>query len=127
MRKNAELTMKHRSLTGHKSRLDHLRARYQMSSHWSALAARIFTYIILISISYVFLYPLLNMISMAFMSTSDLINPEVDWIPQSPTFHNFRVAALVLQMPRSMINSFVISALFALGQTVVSTLTSFAF
>lgn len=107
--------------------LSKLSDKYRNPSHWGQLLAKLATYLILISISYVFLYPLLNMLSMAFMSTADLINPEVDWIPQSPTLHNFSVASTVLQMPSAMINSFVVSGVFALAQTVVTTLTAFSF
>ena len=107
--------------------LQRTKAKLQLSSHWTSVAAKVMTYLILISISYVFLYPLLNMISMSFMSTSDLINPEVDWIPQHPTIHNFRVASMVLLLPKTLINSTLVSGLFALAQTLVSTLTAFAF
>ena len=44
-------------------------------------------YALLITISYVFLYPLFSMVSLAMMSPTDIINPEIDWIPQS--FSNF--------------------------------------
>ena len=35
----------------------------------------------LVAVSYVFLFPLLKMVSMSLMSQADLINPEVEWIP----------------------------------------------
>ena len=50
----------------------------------------------LLAISYVFLFPLMKMLSMSFMSEKDLINPEIDWIPIHVSFKSFRVAAKVL-------------------------------
>lgn len=102
-------------------------AKLQTGSHWTGVLAKVTAYAILIAFSYIFLYPLLSMLSMSVMSQQDLINPEVDWIPRTFTLHNFRVAAQVLLMPRAMINSFLVSGLFAVAQTLVSTLTGFAF
>ncbi len=91
------------------------------------LIYKIFVYVLLISISYVFLYPLIKMISMAFMSTKDIINPEVEWIPTQLSFQNLAVAAEVLNIPTTLINSIWFSTLLALGQTAISALTVYAF
>ncbi|ERJ11598.1 carbohydrate ABC transporter permease [Haloplasma contractile] len=83
-------------------------------------------YILLIGISYVFLYPLLQMISMAFMSKQDLVNPEVDWIPTSFSFKNFGIAASVLDLGKSLFNSIWFSLLLAITQTFITALAGFA-
>ena len=49
-----------------------------------------FLYAILISISYVALYPLLRCLSVALTSSSDYIAGDVSWIPGNPTLRNFR-------------------------------------
>lgn len=113
------------------SRSDQVRNR-QMSKmkrgeYWQGLVGKTIAYTILLAFSYIFLYPLLSMFSMAFMSQADLINPDVNWIPRNFSLENFRIASQVLTMPQSMINSIWVSGLFALAQTVVSTLTGFAF
>lgn len=83
-------------------------------------------YLILIAISYVFLYPFIKMLSMSFMSSIDLLNPEVTWIPQHPSLSNFKVAGMVLKLATTLRNSILVSALFAVSQTVVSAMTGFA-
>lgn len=88
---------------------------------------KIIIYIILISISYVFLHPLLKMISMSLMSKKDIINPEVDWIPKKISFENFKIAAFVLDIPKTLINSIWFSAALALCQTAVSAFTGYTF
>ncbi|NLL95947.1 MAG: carbohydrate ABC transporter permease [Clostridiaceae bacterium] len=93
----------------------------------TGLASKIVTYTILISISYVFLFPLLKMISTSTMSPNDIINPEVDWIPENLSFSNFKTAYIVLGMPKTLFNSIWYSGVLAIFQTVVSALTGFAF
>ncbi len=84
-------------------------------------------YILLIAIAYVFLYPLLRMISYSFMSTQDIINPEIDWIPISPTLTNLKVAWTVMSMPWTLLNSLWFAGALALAQTLISALTGYAF
>jgi len=88
---------------------------------------KICVYVLLISMGYVFLYPLLRMISMSLMSQQDIIDPEVSWIPTALAFENIRIAINVLDVPRTLINSFWFSALLAILQTTVSAMTGYAF
>lgn len=83
-------------------------------------------YLILISISYVFLYPLLRMISMTFMAKDDIINPEVMWVPTKLAFSNIRVATYVMNMPKSLFSTFWFTAILATGQTLITSLTGYA-
>ena len=83
-------------------------------------------YIVLILISYQFMYPLLRMISMSIMSSDDIINPAVNWLPTSMSFGNFNVAWNVLNPTETMFNSIWFSALLAFCQTLVSAVTGYA-
>lgn len=89
--------------------------------------SRLVTYILLISISYVYLFPLLKIVSLSFMSQADIINQEVDWIPTTIDFNNIKVAYDVLGGWQTIFNSVWVSLLFALAQTTVSALAGFAF
>ncbi len=115
----------------------------------SGLIGQIVVYALLIGVSYIFLYPLLRMISMSFLTQSDLINPEVGWIPTKLNFANYVVANRVLQLLPPSLASFsegVIQALLgifkdggnlwkslkntsilAIIQTAIAALTGFAF
>jgi multiple sugar transport system permease protein len=97
---------------------------HHMTDGWIYRSA---VYVLLIAIAYVFLYPLLRMLSMTFMSTADLINPEIDWVPQSWSLMNLRVAWSVMDMPNTIFNSLWFSGSLALAQTFVSAMTGFAF
>lgn len=107
--------------------LHRLRYRFIGYNVVDGIGSRIVTYTILISISYIFFYPLLKMISMSIMSPNDIINPEVDWIPEKISFANFKAAWYVLEMPKTLLNSIWYSGTLALFQTIVSALTGFAF
>jgi multiple sugar transport system permease protein len=110
-----------------KTSIDGIRSKlmgHHLTDGWIYRSA---VYVLLISISYVFLYPLLRMFSMTFMSSADLINPEIDWVPQNWSFTNLRVAWSVMNMPSTIFNSLWFSGSLALAQTFVSALTGFAF
>ncbi len=93
----------------------------------SVIISQIVVYVFLITIAYVFLYPILRMLTISFMSTDDLVNPEVVWIPSQFTFNNYKVAWIVLNGKVSLLNSIKYSFLLAFFQTIVSALTGFAF
>lgn len=98
----------------HKSRMNHI-------------ISQIVVYVFLITIAYVFIYPIMKMLSISFMSSADLVNPEVIWIPKNFSFVNYKVAWTVLNGKVSLLNSIKYSTLLAILQTVISALTGFAF
>ena len=63
---------------------------------------KFFVYLLLISFSYIYLYPVLFMLVNSFMSVNDLINPGIKWIPTSLEFVNYTRAFDVLELPRSL-------------------------
>ena len=83
-------------------------------------------YFLLICIGYIYLEPIFQMVSKSLMSPEDIINPSVEWIARHPTITNFKVAAQVLKMPKSLINSILFSAGMAALQTVVAAMVGYA-
>ena len=98
-------------------------------------------YFVLICICFVYLEPILEMISKSFMAAKDLVDPSIKWIPKNITLDNFKAAAETLSIANfkkiseeglaaladnSLFNSIWISGLFALAQTIVSSFTGFA-
>lgn len=59
-------------------------------------------YILLISFSYIYLYPILYMLVNSFKTVDDLINPGVRWIPTVLEFENYAKAFKVLGFPGSI-------------------------
>jgi len=83
-------------------------------------------YFALLMISFQFLYPLLRMLSLTLMGEDDIINPVVNWIPQSWSFDNLRTALRVIDPATTMVNSTWFSSVLAISQTLVTATTGFA-
>ena len=83
-------------------------------------------YAVLILISFQFIYPLLRMVSMSLMSSDDVINPVVDWVPQSFSFENMRIALNVMNLRVTLFHSTWFSGVQAFGSTLVAAMTGFA-
>ena len=91
-----------------------------------AVPGKIIIYFVLICIGFVYLEPILEMIAKAMMSSADIIDPSVTWIPKSLSFDNLRVAAQVLKLEETLKNSILFSGALAAAQTVVSAMTAYA-
>lgn len=93
----------------------------------SDVTSHVLRYIVLIAICFVFLFPILEMISYSFMSVNDVIAPDVIWIPNEFTFGNYKIAIIVMDYFDALFNSIWVSGLLAIIQTAVSAITGYAF
>ena len=87
---------------------------------------KLLIYFVLICISFVFLKPIFGIISKTFMSSADVIDPAVEWLPKKFSVGNLKVAAGVLKINKTLLNSIMFSGLLSICQTVVSALTGYA-
>ena len=74
---------------------------------------------------FVFLYPLLKMLSMSLMAPDDLVNPLVNWVPYGFETANFSKAVQVLGYGETLWTTIYVSVLPALLQTLVCALTGY--
>ncbi len=93
----------------------------------SGIVWPIFRFILLLGLSYVIISPFLQKISMMFMSPSDLRNPTVWMIPQSPTLDNIIRVFRYGGYGETFINSLIISTLCAVLQTFVCCMVGYGF
>jgi multiple sugar transport system permease protein len=84
-------------------------------------------YALLISVGFVYLYPVLYMASQSLKSLKDLLDPSVIWIPKEIYFDNFVKAWNVLDFPKTFSTSLLNSVLPALAQMVSCALVGFGF
>lgn len=98
-------------------------AKYRLS-FW---IPRLVTYWLLASISFVFLYPIMYMISTSMMTVADFIEPTIRWLPSVPTWDNFKTAWVGLAYPRSLGNSATIAILAALAQMISCAFVGYGF
>ncbi len=91
------------------------------------LLFKIIVYFLLIIIGFVFIYPILVMISYSFMSLEDLINPMVFQIPTKFYFSNYIMAWKSLDYVKIFFQSLLVTLIPALIQTFVASLIGYGF
>ena len=64
-------------------------------------------YALLICIGFIYVYPLLHMISASFMSLDDLLDSSIKWIPSSLNFSNYKQAAGSMNFWSSLLQSII--------------------
>lgn len=84
-------------------------------------------YFFLILIGFVFLYPIIYMISYSLMDTEDLINPLIKWIPSKLYMENFNQANIVLDFFPSLIKTLYVTIVPALLQTASASIIGYGF
>ena len=80
-------------------------------------------YLLLVLFGFVFLYPILYMISYSFMSTADLVDPNVTYLPTSMEWNNYIQAWKVVDYPKALLQTMLVSVVPAICQTIVCALT----
>ena len=65
-------------------------------AHGASAAKKLLRFLILTGLGFVFVYPLLYMLSVSFMDTKDLVDSTVSWIPTHLSFESFVKAAKTL-------------------------------
>ncbi|MGL5296709.1 MAG: carbohydrate ABC transporter permease [Culicoidibacterales bacterium] len=91
------------------------------------LMMRVVIYGLLIGIGFVYLSPLLNMVSFSFKSLGDLLNPMVQWIPSEFYTMNYEQAMDVLDFFPTLLQTLYVTVLPALLQTAVAALVGYGF
>ncbi len=88
---------------------------------------KIIIYTLLIAIGFLYVYPILYMISNSFKSQSDIVNPMVNWIPSKLYFGNYERAFKVLKFFPTLSKSLLITLVPALIQTIVTSVIGYGF
>ncbi len=83
--------------------------------------------VLLFGLCFLILQPLLNKISVSFMTEGDLYDPIVISIPLHFTTENYRLAAGLMQYGKSLVNSLLIALSIAVLQVSVCTLVGYGF
>lgn len=86
-----------------------------------------FYYLLLSLLAVPFLLPLAWTISTAFKPAAQIYSDLMTWIPNPPTFENFQEAWQLLNFPRFIANSFLITIVSMVGTLLSSSLVGYAF
>jgi multiple sugar transport system permease protein len=90
------------------------------------LITKIIVFVVLATISYEFILPMVRMITTSLMPQNDIIDPGVTWIPTTLTLSNFRFAFEAMNAWRATWNSVWFASMLAAFQTIVAALTGYA-
>lgn len=86
----------------YKNRFPKLRKKLLGNQLSDGLLYKLIMYFLLIVIGFVFIYPILYMLSISFMSNIDLVDYSVRWIPSNLYLDNFKMAYRALDLPKSL-------------------------
>lgn len=84
-------------------------------------------YALLFSFGYVYLYPVLYMVTNSFMTMEDIIDQGIKWIPSSLNFENYRLVITELNYLKSLLDAIYLAAVPALSATVSSAVIGYGF
>jgi multiple sugar transport system permease protein len=99
---------------------DHSRARRIARTTWQRgkrVGITTLLMIVLLSLGFIFLYPVLYMVSTSLKNAQDLVSPDVVWVPRSFDLLNYTIAAWGLRFWEALRSSTILSLLTAVGQT----------
>lgn len=85
------------------------------------------SYALLISVGFVYIYPLLHMLVTSFKSLDDLLDSSVNWIPTSLYLFNYQQVFQVMKFKEGLFGSIVISLIPTLFQLIVTCLVGYGF
>ncbi|MGQ9491282.1 MAG: carbohydrate ABC transporter permease [Anaerolineae bacterium] len=104
---------------------DHLRSVLFGSRTRRGVVFTAVLYALLIAIGFVYLYPLLFMFVTSIKSPADLLNPMVQWVPTELYTGNYVKALRVLNYPRTLLASIVVSVVPSVLQALVASLVGY--
>jgi len=84
-------------------------------------------YLVLCSLSFVFIYPFLKMVVTSLMADADLVNITVNWVPTKIVWSNFMVAFEQLGFGTYVWNSVIITVVGTLGHLFSCALVGYGF
>ena len=91
------------------------------------VAVTLFRTFFLILITFIIMYPLVYMLSMAFRSPKDFLDVTVIWLPKTPTLDNFKTAIFDVKLLQAMGNSFSIAFVSSVLQLLTTCLAGYGF
>jgi len=91
------------------------------------LLFKLLIYALLISLGYIYLYPVLYMLTNSFMTMSDIINVSVRWIPSTLNWENYRLVWTEINYPKALLDAIILAGMPALSATVSSAIIGYGF
>ena len=108
-------------------RRDKFKKRMLGSADRRGLLMSVVIYVLLISIAFIYLYPVLYMFSRSLMGRADLLDASAKWLPSSITGKNYTDAILTLDYWNSLWKNLVLAVLPTLCQVFICSMVGYGF
>ncbi|MBO7748455.1 carbohydrate ABC transporter permease [Paenibacillus sp. MWE-103] len=102
-------------------------SRFGSKSRWIGFIYRLFVYLILIDLAFVFLYPFIYMVTTSLKQPADLMDFTIKWIPTSLAWENFYYGMQGLQFWTHFKSSALIAVLSVIGQVLSCSFIAYGF
>lgn len=109
------------------ARKDKLKAFMLGNAEKRGFAGSFAVYTLLIIISFIFLYPVLYMVSRSLMDKTDLLDSSAMWIPSSLTLHNYESAVLTMDYWNSLLKNLYLAIVPTLAQVFICSAAGYGF
>lgn len=100
---------------------------YANASGVKKIMVRLFMYLLIIGLAFVFLYPFIYMLTTSVMSNSDLNSSSVHWIPTAFKFENYGIALQIMNGTRYAVNSFIVTIVATFGHIMACSFIGYGF
>ncbi len=84
-------------------------------------------YVLLIGLAFVFLQPFIYMLVNSFKTYTDVMNMSIKWVPREGTLENWKLAAEVLNLDKTILNSLLVTLLSTLGHLFSCSFVAYGF
>ncbi|MGS0973380.1 MAG: carbohydrate ABC transporter permease [Candidatus Izemoplasmataceae bacterium] len=91
------------------------------------LLYHILVYALLFALGYIYLYPMLYMVTGSFMTMEDIIDVAVKWIPSTLNFENYRIVIEEINYFDALLDAIYLAGVPAISATVSSALIGYGF
>ena len=109
------------------ARKDYYKKLFMGSNEKRGILMSIVVYVLLITIAFIFLYPVLYMLSRSFMTSKDLLDSSAMWIPTTVTLSNYNSAILTMDYWNSLLKNLYLAAVPTLCQVIICSWVGYGF
>lgn len=109
------------------ARREHLKKCLLGSADKRGLLISTVMYVLLVSIAFIYLYPILYMLSRSFMEKHDLLDASAKWIPSSLTIKNYSDAIATMDYWNSLLKNLFLAFVPTVCQVCIASMAGYGF
>lgn len=109
------------------ARKDYYKKVLMGSNDRRGVVMSVVVYVLLITIAFIYLYPVLYMFSRSLMTKTDLLDASAKWIPSQVTANNYRSAIATMDYWKSLWKNLLLAAVPTLCQVIVCSFVGYGF